>query len=309
MKMSKRLAVTVLAASILLAGCTRAGFQSSGVSAEPVSESDAEKLDKRLEVLSAQHGLTDEDRKRLKSDVLAIARTRDRLSLRDVGESCGVELQRFCRNGVGDSAKLVCIKANRDRVSDVCEAELRKQFGSKPTEVAQHYLGVPIPKGSVYRYNHLDQVSSVILSDDVVFKGIRFKKGAIGFHKSGISVARLTSNQTIGGIEYLASGLGPFFNESGAVVNATLARDTEIDGIVYMAGQQITFHSKGRVNSGRVARAVRVQGASYSPGDMIYFDRKGAVRDLNKLNLFNAEPEPEPVTVAKDYIGRTFATT
>lgn len=138
-------------------------------------------------------------------------------------------------------------------------------------------------------------------------RGYSLKKGVIGFHKSGISVARLTSNQTIGGIEYLASGLGPFFNENGEVVNATLARDTEIDGILYMAGQQITFHSKGRVNSGRVARAVQVQAASYSPGDMIYFDSKGAVRDLNRLNLFNAEPEP--VTVAKDYIGRTFATT
>ena len=179
-----------------------------------------------------------------------------------------------------------------------------------PLEEAEVYNGVPIPKGSYYRYGRDGKISSVVTFEKIKYKDIDFEKGSIKFNDNGIDVARLASDQKIDGIEYSASGIGPFFNEDGDVVNAVLAKDTEIAGIVYKGGGQITFHSKGRVKSGTVANEITVQGQSFIPGDYIGFRKDGGVTEdsRGRKSILGTLPERKEVIESSEFLGRTIVT-
>ena len=296
-----------LALSILTGTIVCSFFFSNQTAAAPDKEARAAELDSKLNEIAAERAISKKELTELKIAVMSIAATRDRLALATIRKSCGEEIQLHCSSDRTTSATLNCIKAKRDQTSERCESELNKQFGGKPIPTDQFHLGIPIPKGSIFRYNHHGRIAGVIAADNIRHNGIHFKKGSISFHETGISVGRLVADQYIDGIEYLASGLGPFFNEEGNVVNATLASDTEIAGIVYMADQQITFHSKGRVESGRVAQETTAQGEVYLPGDMIRFNKDNTIRKTRKLNLYKP-PERDAEKKSSDYVGLSFVT-
>jgi len=126
----------------------------------------------------------------------------------------------------------------------------------------------------------MGNVLGIKASENFIYKNINFKKGQIRFHYTGISVGHLVSDQYIDGIKYKAGGIGPFFNKDCEVENATLAEDTEIDGILYKGSSQIQYYSHGKVEIGVVAKEVFIQGDFYEAGKHVWFNKDGTIRKL-----------------------------
>lgn len=236
-------------------------------------------LNEKINEVAARQGITDKRQiETLKLQVISIIKTKEHFTYIAIKEPCKEDILRYCPDISDTSHLLECIKDNRDQVSQICENTLRNQFGSKPLKEAQLYNGVNIPKGSIFFYDPQGNVLGVIASEDIEYRNIRFKKGQLRFHDVGISVGSLTSDQYIDGVKYSADGIGPFFNKNGEVVNATLAEDAEISGIVYKGGTQIQFYSKGKVKSGTVEKEVTVQGKTFSPNSRIRLKESGEIQ-------------------------------
>jgi len=275
--------IKLLSGLLIALTITACQTKNKSSSAEEIAE-----FSKKVDEIAAQRGITDKETLALKIQVLSIQKTADQFDFHAIAHPCRLEIEDLCasKNDVSDSIK--CIKEARKLVSEQCEMALKQRFGGTPLREAQVHRGVLVPKGSTLRYGLFGEVNGAIAAENFIYNGIHFKKGQISFHDTGLSAGSLVSDQYIDGIEYLASGLGPFFNEEGDVVNASLSKDTEIEGVVYMANTQITFHSKGRVESGRVAQAVTVQEESYIVGDRISFKDDGSIdKNSKKLNLFS----------------------
>ena len=240
---------------------------------------DENELNVKLENMAIQRGITDKaEIEKLKLQVLSILKTRERFTYLDLKEPCKEDIKLYCPDISNISNTLECIKENRDDVSNLCENALRNTYGSLPIKEAQLYNGVQIPKGSTFFFDPQGTVLGVITSENFKYKNIYFKKGQIQFHAVGISVGDLVSDQYIDSIKYKAGGIGPFFNKEGYVTNATLAEDTEIEGIVYKIDTQIEFHGKGKVKHGTIANNVTVQDEIYLSGSIIWFDKDGDIR-------------------------------
>jgi len=240
---------------------------------------DENELNVKLENMAIQRGITDKaEIEKLKLQVLSILKTRERFTYLDLKEPCKKDIKSYCPDKTDISNTLECIKENRDDVSNLCENALRNAYGSRPIKEAQLYNGVKIPAGSTFFYDPQGNVLGVIASENFKYKNIYFKKGQIRFHPEGISVGHLVSDQYIDSIKYKAGGIGPFFNKKGYVTNATLAENTEIEGIVYKRDTQIEFHRKGKVKHGTVANNVTVQDEVYLSGSIIWFEKNGEIR-------------------------------
>lgn len=235
-------------------------------------------LIKKLEELAAEQGITDKEQlESLKIQVLSILKTREGFSFRGLSKPCKVDIKRFCSNSVKISNTLMCLKDNRESVSESCENALRNEFGGKPLLQDEVYNSVKVPKGSYFFYEPNGKILGVVASQNLQYKDIHFKKGRIRFHDNGISVGHLVSDQYIDGIKYLADGIGPFFNKRGEVENATLAENIEISGVPYKAGSQIQFYSIDKVKSGTVANQTTIQGKIYMPDEQIMFKKNGDI--------------------------------
>ncbi|ABV37189.1 hypothetical protein Ssed_2582 [Shewanella sediminis HAW-EB3] len=253
-------------------------FCNTLTSAFAVEEAD---LNKKLEELATQYGITDKEQlESLKIQVLSILKTRERFSFSTLNKPCRDDIERLCSDSGNISSTLMCIKDNREYVSESCENALGNEFGGNPLLHAEVYNGVEMPKGSYFFYNPNGKVLGVIASKNFEYKGINFKKGQIRFHDFGISVGQLVSDQYINGIKYSVDGIGPFFNKEGEIENATLAENSEIAGITYKADSQIQFYSIGKVKSGTVAKETTIQGQTFMPGELIWFKKNGEIRSF-----------------------------
>ena len=241
---------------------------------------DENELNEKLKEMAEQKGITDKEQlDSLKSLVISILKTKERFALRALKGPCKEDIEYLC-SGSGDiSNSLECLKVNRDDVSKLCEDGLRNQFGGKPLKEMELYNGVEIPKGSTFFFDPRGRVLGVIAADHFNYQNIHFRKGQIRFHDVGIAVGHLVTDQYIDGIKYKADGIGPFFNNNGEVENATLAENTEIEGVVYKGGTQIQFHAKGKVKRGTVANRATVQGETYMPDSGIWFQKNGNIRE------------------------------
>jgi hypothetical protein len=239
---------------------------------------DAE-FNKKFEEMAAEQGITDEDQiNQLKLKLKAILDTKERFTYMALQTPCEEDIKRFCKLGASISEILQCMKDNRDQVTSMCGEALRNQFGSKPLNEAQIYHGVKIPKGSTFFYDPQGNILGAIASDEFVHNSIRFKKGQVRFHEEGISVAHLASDQFIDGIKYSADGIGPFFDKDGNVENATLAEDTQINGVLYKGGAGIMFYSPGEVRTGTVAQEIILSGETLEAGMPVWFNNDGSLR-------------------------------
>jgi hypothetical protein len=236
-------------------------------------------LNEKLNEMAAQEGITDKKQlESLKAQVISIIKTKEHFTYIAIKEPCKEDILRFCPDTNDTSVLLECMKDNRDHVSQNCENTLRNQLGGKPLKEAQLYQGVLVPKGSTFFYDTKGNVLGAIFSENFKYRNIHFKSGQVRFNDVGISYGRLASDQYIDGVKYSADGIGPFFNKNGDIVNATLAENTEISGVLYKAGAQIQFYSKGKVQSGTVAKEVTVQGKTYSPNSAIRFKKSGEIQ-------------------------------
>lgn len=116
-----------------------------------------------------------------------------------------------------------------------------------------------------------------IVSEDFEYNGLRFKKGQIRFHETGLSVGSLAEDQYIDDVKYKVSRMAIFFHEDGSVENAILAEDTEFGDIMFKGGKQIEFYSSGQVHHGTVAKDVMVQGKACKAGQQIWLNEDGSL--------------------------------
>ena len=243
--------------------------------------SDRGELVKKLqEMLSEQKDINDEQKNQLIPQVLSIMATKNKFDYQAIKEPCKGDLERYCSEAASVSESINCIKANRESASRICEDSLKNRFGGKSFPEDKMYAGVLIPKGSHFFYDPSGNILGAIASQDFMYRGIKYKKGQIRLHETGLSFAHLTEDQLIDGTKYMADGIGPFFNKDGYVENATLAEDTQIGGVLYKGGTPIQFYTKGQVKSGTVAEKIEVLGKSYEAGKPIWFKKDGSLSNF-----------------------------
>ena len=126
----------------------------------------------RIEELAAEKGIEGEDLESLKAMVTSIARTQNHFSFEYLSEHCDEDFERLCSSSIGISRSLKCIKTKRELASESCQIALRNEFGGLPLEEAEVYNGVPIPKGSYYRYGRDGKISSVVTFEKIKYKDI-----------------------------------------------------------------------------------------------------------------------------------------
>jgi hypothetical protein len=215
----------------------------------------------------------------LAKKVASISLLQESLHIKALQKACNEALKKHCAG----KNQPVCLKEKRDIVSATCKDAINEVFG-RVISKAEMYHGVLIPKGSKYFYGG-GKIQGVILSEDIKYKGIKFKKGQMRFHDEGPSIGHLTHNQYIDGIKYKAGNLGPFFNKDGSVSNAVLAEDATINDIVYAGDSQIEFYGKNNIKRATLKSSGSIFGVNLSAGQSISFTKDHRTKDTY-LNIY-----------------------
>ncbi|WP_437571866.1 hypothetical protein [Sorangium sp. So ce542] len=107
----------------------------------------------------------------------------------------------------------------------------------------------------------------------------------------------------VSGIEYLDEGAELF--PDGSIHDATLARDTDIQGLPCAGGCDVVFFPSGGLRLASLSRPVVIGGVACAPG-IVYLHESGALLNatLATAHEFTGVPVPARARVTLDEAGR-----
>lgn len=143
----------------------------------------------------------------------------------------------------------------------------------------ESYGGVKFPEGTkVMLYVPGDAFASAELSKDFTLSGHSLKKGTIlGIYENGglFHIAPV-GGQKIGELTFAPEeAASVYFTATGVLKNLQLRNAKEIQGLLYKAGAEVSFHPNGKVERGSKLEPQKKNGMHLAAGSAVNFYPSG----------------------------------